>query len=66
MASRDFTIEAHGSLFLLIPHTQEARELVAEKIVDDPLTWAGGIVVEQRYIIDLVTGLREEGFRINT
>lgn len=66
MASRDFTIEAHGSLFLLIPHTKEARELVAEKIVDDPLTWAGGIVVEQNYIIDLVTGLREEGFRINT
>lgn len=66
MASRDFTIEAHGSLFLLIPHTQEARELVSEKIVDDPLTWAGGIVVEQNYIIDLVSGLREEGFRINT
>jgi hypothetical protein len=66
MASRDFTIEEHGSLFLLIPHTTSARELVAERIVDDPLTWKYGVVVGQNYVIDLVAALREEGFRINT
>lgn len=62
---RDFTVDNHGSIFILIPHTQEAKEFVAEKIQEDALEFGGGVVVEHRYIVELVDGIRKEGFGVN-
>lgn len=60
----DFEIENHGSIVLLRPVTPAAREWVDEHILVDGnevQTWAGAIVVEPRYVADIVHGFQEDG-----
>ena len=64
--TRDFTIDGHGSVFILIPHTPEAKDWVAEKISEDRTEFGKGIVIEHRYVLDIATAIREEGFKVNT
>ena len=62
--SPDFTLENHGSLFLLRPQTDRAREWMSEHLpVDNPETqfFAGAIVVEPRYIGPIVEGIVGDG-----
>ena len=60
----DFTLENHGSLFLLRPLTTLAHEWMHEHLpVDHPETqfFAGAIVVEPRYIGPIVEGIVGDG-----
>lgn len=61
--SPDFLIENHGSIYLLRPTNDSAREFLAESVDPDNSQWFGGaLVVEHRYIGPLVDNLREDGF----
>lgn len=60
----DFWVQNHGSLFLLIPQTVQANDWIDENIPADAQTWAGGIVVEHRYISDIVDGIRCDGLEV--
>lgn len=60
-AAADFDVENHGSIFILQPLTPAAREWVSEHIADDAQWWAGGVVVEHRYIADIVEGALSDG-----
>lgn len=61
-AKADLVVQDHGSIFLLTPHTDAGREWVAEHIPDDAQTWGiGSIVVEHRYITDIVVGAQGDG-----
>lgn len=64
--TRDFTIDNHGTIFILIPHTAEAKAWVAESLSDERSEWGGGIVVEHRFIVDLAHAIRQCGLRVNT
>lgn len=57
----DFELSDHGMLFLLRPLTQAAHTWVEEHIPDDTTWFADAIVVEHRYIGDIVRGAREAG-----
>lgn len=65
MAKRDFTVDCQGSIFILIPHTDSAKLWVAESLSDERTEWGGGVVVEHRYILDLVEAIRQSGFKVN-
>lgn len=65
MSDRDFTIAGEGTVFVLTPHTKEARDWIVERISDEHQVWSGGIVVEHRYILDIVDGIRNDGLSIN-
>jgi hypothetical protein len=63
-ATRDFFLAHHGSISTLLPMTPDAKQWVDEN-VPDPMYWGGSIVIEPRYVDDIVAGIREEGLIVN-
>jgi hypothetical protein len=62
----DFSIQNHGSIFLIHPHIEGAREWIAEHIdPDQSQTFGGGLVVEPRYVSDLVAGMESDGLVVS-
>lgn len=60
----DFIVSNHGSIFLLRPNTPAAREWCEEHLPDDRQTFGGAVVVEHRYIGDIVDGIRADGLEV--
>jgi len=57
-------IEYHGSLYLLRPLTPEAKLWLIDNVgtPSDEVQWFGGaVVVEPRYVGDILEGLRADG-----
>ena len=53
------TLERHGmSLVLVRPTTEEARDWLQENT--EGTWWCGALVVEPRYVLDLLNGMRLE------
>ena len=63
-AQCDFWVQNHGSIYLLIPQTDAAKEWVEDNLPDDAQTFGAGIVVEHRYIYDIVNGIRGDGLEV--
>lgn len=59
----DFKVEDHGSICILQPISPEANEWADEHISYE-MTWAGGIVVEPRYLPDIVDGIVDSGLTV--
>lgn len=63
--NNDFTVRNEGSIFLLIPHTPAAEAWIEEHLPQDAMRWAGNsIVVEHRYICDIIDGIQADGLTI--
>ena len=60
----DFLLENHGSIFLLQPLSPAANDWVAENLPEDHLTFGSAVVVEPRYIADIVRGAQADGLVI--
>ena len=60
----DFDLVNGGSVFLLIPKTEEANAWVEEHIPADALTLGNGVAVEHRYIADILHGITEDGLTV--
>lgn len=60
----DIHVENHGSLFLLHMETNAAREWIADNVSSEYQVWCGAIVVEPRYVQDIVAGAREAGLEV--
>jgi hypothetical protein len=62
----DFTMQNHGSIYLLIPNTDDAKTFVQEELAVESWQWFGpGVCVEPRYAEDLEEGIRAHGFTIS-
>jgi hypothetical protein len=61
----DIQVEHHGSLFLLRPLSDVANDWLTEHTPDDAQWFGGALVVEHRYVEDIVMGAREEGLEVN-
>jgi hypothetical protein len=61
----DFLVEDHGSIFLLSPQTDPARTWIDEHISREGFQpyWPT-VVVEHRYISDIVEGIRNDGLAV--
>lgn len=63
--SNDFTVQNEGSIFVLYAKTLPAREWVNENLPDDVTTWGvNGYVVEHRYIMSIIDGIRQDGLSV--
>jgi hypothetical protein len=65
----DFVIENHGSIFLLKPITPSALSWVEEYIGQDngfQPNYPRAIVVEHRYIADIVTGIQSDDLAVQS
>ena len=58
-----FTIEDHGSIVIVQPLSSEAWDWIDEHVFEQTW-WGGGLVVEPRYVADLVAGMRQDLFNI--
>lgn len=59
---RDFEVRGHyGSLVLVVPLTQAARDWVTENVEETAQWFGGALVVEPRYAPTLVKGMRDDG-----
>lgn len=61
----DFTVENHGSIVLLRPHSDAAREWAKEHLPHDVMTFGHAFVVEPRYLDDLVAGIQNDGLVVS-
>jgi len=58
----DVLVENHGSVFMFVPMTQEAREWVDENVGLESWQWlGGGFAVEPRCALDLANGMQADG-----
>jgi hypothetical protein len=60
----DFVVENHGTNFLLQPLTRAAISWVEVNLPEDHLTFGNVVVVEHRYIADIVRGAQNDGLVI--
>jgi hypothetical protein len=61
----DFSLDHHGSIVILFAHTDAARAWVEEHVSENRTMWGqDGIVVEPRYIADIVAGITEDGLTV--
>jgi hypothetical protein len=60
----DFEVSGHGSIYIFTPLTPAARDWVADFLPEDAQRWAGGTVVEHRFIADIVQGAQRDGLSV--
>ena len=60
----DFRVANHGSLFLLQPLTSAARAWCADNLPADATRFGQCVVVEPRFIRDIVAGALGDGMRV--
>ncbi len=60
----DFEVTYHGSLILLAALTTEADNWCEQHLPADRLIMAGSVVVEPRYIDNIVTGITSDGLTV--
>jgi hypothetical protein len=60
----DITVNCQGSIWLVEPHTIAAKRWLADSVQDDAQYWGAALVVEHRYLPELLSGLEEAGFTI--
>jgi hypothetical protein len=65
MAKRtDLLVHGHGSIYLLRPTSRRGQCWVVEHISADRHEWAGAVVVEHRFIADIVHGALADGLEV--
>ena len=56
----DFTIDDHGSIVLLHPVTDQARAWVADNLPAQPVSFAGALAIERRFIEPILWGIHQD------
>lgn len=59
----DYRVENHGSLCLVHPISQDAKNWIDEHVDPDAQWFGGGLAVEPRYLSALVDGMRDAGLQ---
>lgn len=64
----DFRVSDHGTIILLFPRSDAAREWIAENVQADHMTWGNidwnGVVIERRYFPDICNGISNDNLTI--
>jgi hypothetical protein len=60
----DVLVRGEGSIYLLRATSRRGQRWLNEHVSDDRQEWAGAIVVEHRFIGDIVRGAIADGLRV--
>ncbi len=60
----DFYFSNHGSLWLVLPATADARAHLEAHVAPDAFWFGRALVVEPRYVADLASALLSTGFEV--
>jgi len=59
----DFVAQNHGSVWVIVPRTEDARRHLDALLPEDAQRWGrDGVVVAHRLVSSFVANLREDGF----
>jgi len=61
MSKPDFGLLNCGNISILTPQTKTAREWITAHLPADITQWGGGVVVEHRYVDDVLDGIAQQG-----
>ena len=62
----DLQVENHGSIFLLRPVSDAGTDWINDHIDTENAQWFGiSVVIEHRYIQDIVDGAIHDGLHVN-
>ena len=62
----DFSVQNHGSIFLLQAITPAAKDWIEEFLSEERQTWGGAVVIEPRYVPAIVTAIRNDGLVVGS
>ena len=60
----DVTINNQGTIVLLTPCTEQAQGWIDEHIPKDAMYFGNGLVVEPRYVEDIIHGMIQDGLEL--
>lgn len=60
----DFALQNEGTIYLLTPLTDSAKEWVTEHLPEDAQWFGNGVVIEWRYIACIVQGIQDDGLAV--
>jgi len=60
----DFMVSGGGTVFVLTPLTEAAKSWVSDFIDPGAQRWGRGVVIEHRYISDIINGIEDSGLSI--
>lgn len=60
----DIEVRNHGSIFLLLPTSDEGRAWLKEHLPEDTQMWCSAAVVEPRYVDSILDGAVEDGLEV--
>jgi hypothetical protein len=60
----DFSVQNEGTIYLLQPLTSAAQVWIDENLSPDRLTVCDAVVIEHRYICDIIDGIRQAGLGV--
>jgi hypothetical protein len=60
----DISVANHGSIFLVTPHSTEAKAWIDENVSEDAQFLGNRLAVEHRFIDNLVEGMRGDGLTV--
>jgi len=60
----DATVENHGSIALVRPHSRAARDWIRDNVEDTAHYFGAALAVEPRYVAGLVEGMTAAGLVI--
>jgi len=62
--SADIIVRNHGSIVLLEPQDRAAEEWLETNVEAEAQWWGPSLVVEPRYVEDIVEGARADGLEV--
>lgn len=57
----DFQLVDHGSIVILTPRSDSAHDWVDAHIDSERAEWCGGVVIEPRYVGNILAGINSDG-----
>jgi hypothetical protein len=60
----DLTFENHATIVLMRPNTDRGDAWIDEHITEDRMEWNGAVVIEHRYVEDILVGAMDDGLQV--
>jgi hypothetical protein len=69
MTPYDFRLQDEGTIVVLHPCNDAARTWIDDNIYGHPVDlnpqwWGGGIVIEHRFVLDILQGIESDGLTV--
>ena len=63
MTPYDFRLQDEGTIVILHPCNDAAGDWLYEHVAE-PQWWGGGVVIEHRFVLDILQGIESDGLTV--